>query len=106
MTDDHCAGLSSTHPASLATNKSGVAKQTLPVQVKKKKKVADSWDDDADEEDFQAELEAKKEKKRLETEALAAEKPAWEEGAGLLNVLKAFKLLKADFDTKFRAMWA
>ena len=34
------------------------------------------------------------------------EPPAWEEGEGLLNVLKAFKALKEDFDTKFRAMWA
>ncbi|KAF2742177.1 P-loop containing nucleoside triphosphate hydrolase protein [Sporormia fimetaria CBS 119925] len=77
----------------------------LPVQVKKKK-VADSWDDDADEEDFQAELAAEKEKKRKEAEAKLRDQPAWEEGEGLMNVLKSFKMLREEFDLKFRAMWA
>jgi hypothetical protein len=88
---------------SMATAKSEAAKQNLPLHLKKKKKVAESWDDDADEEDFQAELAAEKEKKRRAIED--QEKPAWE-GAGLLNVLKAFKLLREEFDSKFRAMWA
>lgn len=90
---------------SMATAKSEAAKKTqVPLHLKKKKQVVDSWDADADEEDFQDELAAEKEKKRKATEGL--EKPAWEEGAGLMKVLKAFKLLREEFDTKFRAMWA
>lgn len=82
------------------------AQQDLPIQVKKKKKVADSWDDDADDEDFQDELAVANEKKKAQKEAEMLDKPAWEEGADLLNVLKSFKLLREEFDTKFRAMWA
>ncbi|KAF1954271.1 P-loop containing nucleoside triphosphate hydrolase protein [Byssothecium circinans] len=81
------------------------AHNALPVQVKKKKKVADSWDDDADEEEMADEAEAKAKATEAELKQLE-EKPAWEEGTGLLNVLKAFKALKEEFDTKFRAMWA
>ncbi|KAF2734355.1 P-loop containing nucleoside triphosphate hydrolase protein [Polyplosphaeria fusca] len=79
--------------------------KTLPILTKKKAKVADSWDDaddaDDDDRDFEAEAAA-----RAKQEAILDEKPAWEEGTGLLNVLKAFTLLKAEFDTKFKAMWA
>lgn len=34
--------------------------------------------------------------------------PAWdrEGGQGLVNVLKAFHMLKNEFDSKFKAMWA
>lgn len=34
--------------------------------------------------------------------------PAWEDGGqgGLLNVLKAFEMLKEEFDAKFKKMWA
>lgn len=34
--------------------------------------------------------------------------PAWEGqgGQGLLMVLKAFEMLKSEFDAKFRVMWA
>lgn len=98
------SGYDTASTMSMATAKTETTQQNLPVQLKKKKKVADSWDDDADEEDFQADLAAEKEKKRMEVER--QEKPAWEEGAGLLNVLKAFKMLREEFDTKFRAMWA
>ncbi|PSN74496.1 P-loop containing nucleoside triphosphate hydrolase protein [Corynespora cassiicola Philippines] len=86
-------------------SKQSAAKQALPIQVKKKKKVADSWDDDADEEDIEEEV-AQKEKKMEDEMQKLLEKPDWEEGKGLLNVLTAFKLLREDFDTKFRAMWA
>ena len=110
---DTDSGYETGSTASFATNATSAGPggiRGLPLQFKKKKKVADSWDDDADEEDFQAELAAEKERKRdemkKERERLGAEKPAWEEGAGLLNVFKAFKLLREDFDTKFRAMWA
>lgn len=78
----------------------------MPIQVKKKKKVVDSWDDDADEEELEEEIAAQREKKQAEATKNAQDRPAWEEGAGLLNVLKAFQALKEDFDTKFRAMWA
>ena len=77
----------------------------LPIQVKKKKKVADSWDADADEEDLELEIAAQKEKRDAEIQKMQ-EKPDWEEGTGLLNVFKSFKALKEEFDTKFRAMWA
>ena len=91
--------------ASSATNASsgkGSAKQDLPVQVKKtKKKVAESWDDEESEENSEDEASDWD-----ADEGGDQEPPAWEEGAGLLNVLKAFKALKEDFDTKFRAMWA
>ncbi|KAH6638931.1 hypothetical protein C7974DRAFT_329772 [Boeremia exigua] len=76
------------------------AQQNLPVQLaKKKKKVVDSWDEDAE---SSSEGENWDDGEESEEEA----EVAWDEKTGLLNVLKAFKLLKADFDTKFRAMWA
>jgi hypothetical protein len=79
----------------------GQIKQDMPVQVKKKKaKVMDSWDDEDDEE------EEEETEEDWDAEDPDAEKPEWEEGAGLLNVLKAFKALKEDFDTKFKTMWA
>lgn len=80
---------------------SGIVKQEMPIQVKKKKaKVMDSWDDEDDE---SSEEEAEEE---WDADDAEGDAPAWEEGAGLLNVLKAFKALKEDFDTKFRMMWA
>jgi hypothetical protein len=73
----------------------------LPIQVKKKKaKVMDSWDDEDDEE------EEEDVEEDWDADDVDQEAPAWEEGAGLLNVLKAFKALKEDFDTKFKTMWA
>ncbi|KAF2702832.1 DEAD/DEAH box helicase-like protein [Pleomassaria siparia CBS 279.74] len=88
-----------------AAIKAGPVKQELTVQVKKKKKVADDWDDDADEEDLEAELAAQTKIREAEIAQMAA-KPAWEEGQGLMNVLKSFKMLREEFDAKFRAMWA
>jgi hypothetical protein len=80
---------------------SGQIKQDLPIQVKKKKaKVMDSWDDEDDEE------EEEDVEEDWDADDVDQEAPAWEEGAGLLNVLKAFKALKEDFDTKFKTMWA
>ncbi|KAF2826826.1 P-loop containing nucleoside triphosphate hydrolase protein [Ophiobolus disseminans] len=81
---------------------SGPIKQDLPVQIKKKKaKVMDSWDDEADDTEDEDDVDEDWDADDADQEA-----PAWEEGAGLLNVLKAFKALKEDFDTKFRTMWA
>ena len=99
------SGYETASTTSTATRNAPTQKE-LPVQVKKKKKVVDSWDDDADEEELQEEIAAQREKKQAEAAKLAQDRPAWEEGAGLLNVLKAFQALKEDFDTKFRAMWA
>jgi superfamily II RNA helicase len=80
---------------------SGIVKQEMPIQVKKKKaKVMDSWEDE-DEEESEEDVE-----EDWDADEGDGEAPAWEEGAGLLNVLKAFKALKEDFDTKFRLMWA
>lgn len=81
---------------------SGPTKQELPVQVKKKKKakVVDSWEE-ASEEEEEEDVE-----EDWDADDGDQEPPAWEEGAGLLNVLKAFRALKVDFDTKFRTMWA
>lgn len=79
----------------------GPTKQDLPVQVKKKKtKVMDSWEDDAEE------SESDDVEEDWDAEDADQEPPAWEEGKGLLDVLKTFKALKEDFDTKFRTMWA
>lgn len=92
--------------ASATTNASsnkGPVKQELTVQPKKKAKkvVAESWDDEADDsEESESEVEDEWDA------ADGADPPAWEQGEGMLNVLKAFKALKEDFDTKFRAMWA
>lgn len=102
------SGYETASTASMATGRVDLNgnKGKLPVHVKKKKKVADSWDADADEEDFQEELLAEKKKKGGKENGDKEEPPAWEEGAGLMNVLKAFKALREEFDTKFRAMWA
>ncbi|KAH7079592.1 hypothetical protein FB567DRAFT_631384 [Paraphoma chrysanthemicola] len=79
----------------------GPVKQDLPVQVKKKKaKVMDSWEDDAEE------SESDEVDEDWDADDADQEPPAWEEGKGLLDVLKTFKALKEDFDTKFRTMWA
>jgi superfamily II DNA or RNA helicase len=103
--DDKDSGYDTASVQSGATKASGPIKQELTVQTKKKKKVADDWDDDADEEDLEAEIEAETKKREAEIAQMAA-KPAWEEGQGLMNVLKSFKLLREEFDAKFRAMWA
>ncbi|KAF2185444.1 hypothetical protein K469DRAFT_160360 [Zopfia rhizophila CBS 207.26] len=66
----------------------------------KKKKVVDSWDD----EDLEDEVEVEN-KNVKNTTMQDEEKPAWENG-GLLNVLKAFRMLREEFDEKFRAIWA
>lgn len=85
-----------------ATNK-GPTRQELSIQPKKKAKkvVAESWDDE-DEDSEQSESEVEDEWDAADGQ----DPPAWEEGEGLLNVLKAFKALKEEFDTKFKAMWA
>lgn len=85
---------------SVASSNVSQQRQVLPVQTKKsKKKVMESWEDeDESEEDAGENWD--------DGEGSDEEPLAWEEGAGLLNVLKAFKTLKDEFDTKFKAMWA
>jgi superfamily II RNA helicase len=79
-------------------------KQELAYQPKKKakKKVEESWEDEMGSDSEESEVEESWDAEDDEDK----EPPAWEEGEGLLNVLKAFKALKEDFDTKFKAMWA
>lgn len=104
--EDKLLPADATAEATTATNTAankGPAKQELSIQPKKKAKkiVAESWDDEDD--------NSEESESEVEDEWDAADgqdPPAWEEGEGLLNVLKAFKALKEDFDTKFRAMWA
>jgi superfamily II RNA helicase len=78
-------------------------KQELAFQPKKKakKKVEESWEDEMNDESSESEVE-----ESWDADEDSQEPPAWEQGEGMLNVLKAFKALKEDFDTKFRAMWA
>lgn len=81
-------------------------KVELVVGRKKKAKVADSWDDEAaDYEDDDADDGG--EEASWDNTDDDSEKPAWEEQeGGLLNVLRAFKKLREEFDTKFKVMWA
>lgn len=90
-------------PTNTSANR-GSTKQDLTIQPKKKAKkvVAESWDDEEEEsESSESEVEDEWDDDEDDDES-----PSWEEGEGLLNVLKAFKALKEEFDTKFRAMWA
>ncbi|EME44870.1 hypothetical protein DOTSEDRAFT_70804 [Dothistroma septosporum NZE10] len=75
--------------------------------TKKKAKNADSWEDLAEEEDAMADAATRKQLS-AEAEAAAAELNAWdgEGGQGLKDVLKAFQKLHAEFNMKFKAMWA
>lgn len=82
-------------------------KTTLPVQPKKvtKKKVADSWDDEMDDAEADAQFGAVNGDRDEDEEQKA---PTWEdEGNGnLLDVLEGFKKLSDEFNEKFKAMWA
>ncbi|KAK4623760.1 hypothetical protein CLAFUW4_05812 [Fulvia fulva] len=75
--------------------------------TKKKAKNADSWEDLAEEEDAMADAATRKQLS-AEAEAAAAELNAWdgEGGQGLKDVMKAFQKLHAEFNMKFKAMWA
>jgi superfamily II RNA helicase len=90
--------------ATAASSSKVPPKQELAFQPKKKakKKVEESWEDEMGSDSEESEVEESWDAEDDEDK----EPPAWEEGEGLLNVLKAFKALKEDFDTKFRAMWA
>ena len=102
LPNDAASEITNLSGTTLNSGPGGIIKQELPVLVKKKKaKVVDSWDDEADETESESDVE-----EDWDAEGEEGDAPAWEEGAGLLNVLKAFRALKEDFDTKFRTMWA
>ena len=68
--------------------------------------MADSWDDEADDDEDDDADDGGEEAPWDNTDD-DSEKPAWEEQeGGLLNVLRAFKKLREEFDTKFKVMWA
>ncbi|KAJ8123634.1 hypothetical protein ONZ43_g463 [Nemania bipapillata] len=76
---------------------------TAPRKVSKKK-IAESWDDE--EEDTDREEDASFGPTR-EAASPTLEMPSWgKDGKGLVNVLRAFTLLKEDFDEKFHKAWA
>ncbi|KAF1943992.1 P-loop containing nucleoside triphosphate hydrolase protein [Clathrospora elynae] len=87
-----------------ASNSKVPPKQELAFAPKKKAKkvVEESWEDEMGDSASESEVEESWDADDDDDK----EKPTWEEGEGLLNVLKAFKALKEDFDTKFKAMWA
>ncbi|KAI1180970.1 hypothetical protein F4777DRAFT_527676 [Nemania sp. FL0916] len=69
-----------------------------------KKKVVDSWDD---EDDATSEEDVRSEQARGTSTPASSEPPMWEkDGSGLARVLRAFVMLKADFDEKFHKAWA
>ncbi|OCL04189.1 P-loop containing nucleoside triphosphate hydrolase protein [Glonium stellatum] len=90
---------------SLGSGAGSAGKAELAIGRKKKAKVADSWDDEADD-DEDDEVDGGAEASWDDSDD-DNEKPAWEEHeGGLLNVLRAFKKLREEFDTKFKVMWA
>ncbi|KAJ2991681.1 hypothetical protein NUW58_g2432 [Xylaria curta] len=73
-----------------------------------KKKVAESWDDEDEDEDDNIQFEEdNKAFKRVQTPTPAVGLPSWgNDGKGLVDVLRAFTFLKQDFDEKFHKAWA
>lgn len=89
------------------------AKIAEPVlKVKKKKVVKDSWDasDSDDDETTSTAREKSMSTARTSDSLLGSDDYSSSGGSseddGLMNVLTAFRMLKAEFDEKFRAMWA
>ncbi|KAJ8133051.1 hypothetical protein O1611_g576 [Lasiodiplodia mahajangana] len=67
-----------------------------------KKKVVESWEDDEDTGEDGAAFDQAR-----ETASRSLESPTWEKGGkSLVHVLRAFTLLKEDFDEKFHKAWA
>lgn len=82
-------------------------KQGTPRPKPTKKKVAESWDDDDDDDDDASDEDDTATERTRETTPPDVESPTWEkDGKGLVDVLKAFTLLKEDFDDKFHKAWA
>lgn len=80
------------------------APKTNGKAAKAKKEVLESWEDDTDGDD-----ENSKSSNASGSDDSSSSNPTdWNPnmGGGLLTVLKAFRILQAEFDEKFRAMWA
>lgn len=69
-----------------------------------KAKAADSWEDHADA--VEAKIAKHKAKRTAEQKEANAAARDGDPGKGLMNVLRAFQMLKQEFDGKFKAMWA
>ncbi|KAF2497209.1 DEAD/DEAH box helicase-like protein [Lophium mytilinum] len=76
----------------------------IVLPTRSRKKVVDSWDT-AEDAEAAADADAVGSDWDDEDDESDDDSPAWED-QGLLKVLKAFQMLKKDFDTKFRVMWA
>jgi len=94
------------------SSKIATAKAPEPVlKAKKKKVVKDSWDaSDSDDETVFTSPEEAASTARTSESLLGSDDYSSSVGSssedGLLNVLAAFRMLKAEFDEKFKAMWA
>ena len=83
-------------------------KETLPMRAREKKQaVADSWEDEADEEEEEAQGKSEEQDDKSGSENASDDSSTYRNSQGdLKRVLRAFKTLQADFDTKFYKMWA
>lgn len=95
---------------STADSAIAMPERSAPTVTKKKAKNADSWEDVADEEDVTQQKQARRAAEAAQIAADNADLPAWTAGGssdeGLRIVLKAMTKLHAEFNVKFRAMWA
>ena len=102
--DDAAAAEDQSDTQSTSVADSAVSVPERPKTVTKKKTAkAESWEDLADEDNARAEAEMRDE----ENAAALEMEEGWNvEEEGLRKVLKAFTKLHAEFNIKFRAMWA
>lgn len=100
-------GPTDTNSKDLATRDAPSA-ATTGAPVVRKKKVVDSWEDEADEDEILQATSKKKEKEIAKQDKADDELvPTWDgKDYGIINVLKGFKLLQEEFNIKFREMWA
>lgn len=102
----NAGGVLSRHMPQTTTARSTAALMTSAKTIKKKKKVVSSW-----------EYEDVEESGGDEDDGAPAASHFWDDDepvapwdgmdrGGIINVLKGFKLLQAEFNTKFRGMWA
>ncbi|KAF2455466.1 hypothetical protein BDY21DRAFT_365243 [Lineolata rhizophorae] len=104
------AASSATWASSSATSVSpaGSADARPPTPtIRRKKKVAESWDEEMGDESSSEEEEEEEEKdKMLKDTSFSSPELLDIEDAGLDKVLRAFQRLANEFNKKFRAMWA
>ena len=103
--DDAAAAEDQSDTQSTSVADSAISVPERPKTVTKKKTAkAESWEDLADEDNARVEAEIRDEEHAA---ALEMEEEGWSvEEEGLRKVLKAFTKLHAEFNVKFRAMWA